>query len=166
MNKTIFREKSIQKVKSPEKLDDFLHIANPGVWAIMITAVIFMAGVIVAACTRNIEIGLKCGAVCNDGVLTLYVPEKYSQTMNDDMTVQIKGLDEPAEVAVNNYTTVPLKTDDSFDKSALHISGLNVGDWLIAVECPCNIDSGVYESKLITERIRPIEFILSGNNYE
>lgn len=38
MKKTIFNEKSIQKISSPEQIDDYIHIIRPGAW-------IFLAGV-------------------------------------------------------------------------------------------------------------------------
>ena len=32
MNEEIFRKKSLDKVKSPENLDDYIRVSNPGVW--------------------------------------------------------------------------------------------------------------------------------------
>ena len=32
MNREIFREKSLERVESPEQLNDYIRVASPGVW--------------------------------------------------------------------------------------------------------------------------------------
>ena len=44
MNEEIFRKKSLDKVKSPESLDDYIRVANPGVWLLLISIIVLLAG--------------------------------------------------------------------------------------------------------------------------
>ena len=43
----IFRQKSIDRVSSPEKLDDYIRVTTPGVWITLAALVILLAGTIV-----------------------------------------------------------------------------------------------------------------------
>ncbi len=43
----IFRQKSIDKVSSPEKLDDYIRVTTPGVWITITAIVILLVGTIV-----------------------------------------------------------------------------------------------------------------------
>ena len=43
----IFRQKSIDKVSSPEKLDDYIRVTTPSVWITLAAIVILLAGFIV-----------------------------------------------------------------------------------------------------------------------
>lgn len=47
MNNSIFRQKSIDKVSSPEKLDDYIRVTTPSVWIVLIAIVILLVGGIV-----------------------------------------------------------------------------------------------------------------------
>ena len=41
MNETIFRKKSLERIASPDKLDDYLKVTSPSVWVIL--AALFIA---------------------------------------------------------------------------------------------------------------------------
>ena len=43
----IFRQKSIDKVSSPEKLDDYIRVTTPSVWITLLAIVILLAGTII-----------------------------------------------------------------------------------------------------------------------
>lgn len=40
----LFRKKSIEKVTSPEQLNDYIRVSNPGVWTVLAAVVILLAG--------------------------------------------------------------------------------------------------------------------------
>jgi hypothetical protein len=43
---SIFRQKSIDKVSSPEKLDDYIRLTTPRVWITLAAIVVLLVGVI------------------------------------------------------------------------------------------------------------------------
>ena len=47
MNNSIFRQKSIDKITSPEKLDDYIKVTKPSVWITLIAIVLLLAGTVV-----------------------------------------------------------------------------------------------------------------------
>ena len=47
MNNSIFRQKSIDKVSSPEKLDDYIRVTTPSVWITLAAITILLIGTIV-----------------------------------------------------------------------------------------------------------------------
>ena len=46
MDNELFRKKSLEKVKSPENIDDFIRVSNPGVWLILISVIMLMVGAV------------------------------------------------------------------------------------------------------------------------
>lgn len=46
MNNTIFRQKNINKVSSPEKLDDYIRVTTPGVWLTLAAILILLIGAV------------------------------------------------------------------------------------------------------------------------
>ena len=49
MDSGIFRQKSIDKVSSPEKLDDYIRVTTPGVWLTLGAMIILLAGALIWA---------------------------------------------------------------------------------------------------------------------
>ena len=45
MENKLFREKSIKRISSPEQLNDYLHVTNPGIWALLICVIVLLAGI-------------------------------------------------------------------------------------------------------------------------
>ena len=41
----IFREKSLERMASPEQLDDYIRVTTPSIWLVLLAIVILLAGV-------------------------------------------------------------------------------------------------------------------------
>ncbi|MBQ8955858.1 MAG: hypothetical protein IJ075_02720 [Lachnospiraceae bacterium] len=57
----IFREKSIERVTSPEQLDDYIKVTTPSVWLILIATVILLIGTLIWGVTGRIEVNTPNG---------------------------------------------------------------------------------------------------------
>lgn len=44
MEEGIFRKKSMDKIKSPEELNDYVRVPDPGIWLLLVSAVLLIAG--------------------------------------------------------------------------------------------------------------------------
>lgn len=56
MNNSIFRQKSIDKVSSPEKLDDYIRVTTPSVWIVLIAIAMLLVGGIVWGVFGEVEV--------------------------------------------------------------------------------------------------------------
>ncbi|MBQ7678765.1 MAG: hypothetical protein IJT34_02835 [Butyrivibrio sp.] len=61
--KMIFREKSMERVSSPEQLNDYIRVTTPSVWLILIAVLFLLAGVLVWAVFGRIQINTAGGMV-------------------------------------------------------------------------------------------------------
>lgn len=46
---SIFREKSLQRISSPEEMQDYIRVTRPAVWVILAAVILLLAGMIVWA---------------------------------------------------------------------------------------------------------------------
>ena len=44
MANSVFRKKSLERIASPEQLDDYLHVTTPMVWVVMAAVIILLVG--------------------------------------------------------------------------------------------------------------------------
>ena len=43
----IFREKSMERMSSPEQLNDYIRVTTPSVWLVLIAVILLLAGILV-----------------------------------------------------------------------------------------------------------------------
>ena len=69
MENKLFREKSIKRISSPEQLNDYLHVTNPGIWALLICVIVLLAGIFTWASKASIESFVTGSGRVESGVL-------------------------------------------------------------------------------------------------
>ena len=47
MEQSLFRKKSLDRISSPEQLNDYLRVTNPTVWVVLGAVILLLLGVIV-----------------------------------------------------------------------------------------------------------------------
>ena len=67
MDKQIFRKKSVEKVSSPEQLNDYIRISNPSVWMTLAAIIILLAGVCVWGVLGRLETKVSAAALAESG---------------------------------------------------------------------------------------------------
>ena len=70
MNESLFRKKSIKKISSPEQLDDYIRVSNPGVWMLLSCVIILLIGMCVWGIFGKLETSVSTVAICNNGKTT------------------------------------------------------------------------------------------------
>ena len=158
MSKQLFRQKSIDKITSPEQVNDYIRVSNPSVWMILAAVIVLLIGVCVWGMFGSLDTTLQTGGVCKDGQLVLYVGEKDIDKLGEGTLVSVDG----KELAVSEIAGSPVKLDASYDPSLIHLTGLNEGEWVYVVRVDAaNVKDGTYSVEVITERVRPLDFVLN-----
>lgn len=56
----------------------------------------------------------------------------------------------------------PVQLDDSTDPYLLHLIGVSAGDWVYVLNINARgIKNGTFSVSVITERVRPLDFVLN-----
>ena len=157
MNEKVFRKKSVDKVSSPEQLNEYIRVATPGVWMVLAAIVILLAGVVVWGCIGHLDTTLSTAIVCEDGEEVIYVKEADIEKVEVGMIVRVGD----KEYSVSEIPTEPIRVDGTMSEYAIHTSGLAEGEWVYAVKVNGDFTDGVYKAEIVIESISPISFILN-----
>lgn len=158
MGKTIFRQKSMQKITSPEQMNDYIRVSNPSVWMILAAVIVLLAGVCVWGVFGHLDTVLQTGSVCKNGRLVVYIGEKDFAEIGENTVFSVNG----SEYALSNLDDTPVQLDENFDSYLIHLIGLSEGDWVYALETNASgVKDGTYTVSVITERVKPINFVLN-----
>ncbi len=156
MNKQLFRQKSMDRISSPEQLGDYIRVSNPSVWMILAAIIVLLIGVCVWGIFGRLDTTLQTGGVCKDGQFVLYVGEKDFAKLSENAFVSVDG----EEFALSEISEYPVKLDENYDPYLVHLTGLSEGDWVYVVKADtADIKDGIYSAEVITESVRPIDFV-------
>ena len=59
--KSIFRKKSLERVTSPEQLDDYIKVTTPSVWLVLAATLILIAGTLFWAVFGRVQVNTDTG---------------------------------------------------------------------------------------------------------
>ena len=157
MNKQLFKKNSIDRVTSPEQLQDYVKVANPGLWMVISAIVILLAGVVAWGFIGKIDTTMPTAIVTDSGESVIYIGESDVDKIEIGMTVR-SGENEYKIIGIAKE---PIKVDSSLTDYTIHASGLTLGEWVYAVSVDGEHSDGVQRADIVIESISPISFILN-----
>ena len=134
MNNSLFQEKSIQKVQSPDNLNAYIQVSNPGIWILLVSIVFLLLGLCIWGCFGQLRTVVQGQAVCESGVVRCVLPDDNAAGVAPGM---------PAELGGQSGTVA-------------QVSGK---ECTIEMEAP--LADGVYTAEILVESIQPISFLLN-----
>lgn len=157
MNEQLFRKKSIDRISSPEQLDAYIRVANPGFWTVLLAIVVLLAGVCVWGVFGRLDTTVSAAAVSEHGVVTLYVKESDIPSLQEGMEVRIQE----QHCIITQIAVVPVMAQDNLSDYTLHVGGLQSGEWVYAVQTDAQLPDGTYAAEIVVESVAPISFVMN-----
>ena len=159
MNHSVFRQKSMEKITSPEQMNDYIRVSNPSVWMLLAAVIVLLLGVCIWGAFGHLDTAVQTGGVCENGRLTVFLSESDFARLDGEA---ILSVGEAEYAAASDAAGTPTRLDESTDPYLLHHIGLSAGDWVhaLSAETP-NLKDGVYTVSVIIERVRPLDFVLN-----
>ena len=139
MSEEIFRKKSLDKVKSPESLDDYIRVSNPGVWLLLISVIVLLIGAVVWGIFGHIDSTVSATFRVENGEAVCYIAEENIKGITEGMTVKFDGKEAVIEsigAKENSEYACTLKTDDA-------------------------LTDGFYDGEVVTKSYNPLSFVLN-----
>lgn len=139
MDEEIFRKKSLDKVKSPESLDDYIKVSNPGVWLLLISVIVLLIGACVWGIFGHVDSIVPVTVRVENGLAVCYVSED-----------NIKGIGEGMTVRFDDKEAVIKSIDMKESK-----------EYICTLQTEETLTDGFYDGKVLTKSYNPLSFILN-----
>lgn len=134
-NKTIFRQQSLDRLETPEKLTDYLHVTNVGVWVFISIIILLLAGFFTWASLGKLETTVTGRAAVTDGTARITV--------------------------IDNAQVVPGMIVRIGDKE-VQVSEVQQDDMGFTLAyAPVELANGNYNAVIVVESVSPISFLLT-----
>ena len=93
MDKKIFREKSLERVNSPESLEDYIQVSNPGVWMLLTAVILLLVGILVWGYFGSISSWNSVTVIVDHGRGYCYAKEETANAIRPGMTLEVNELE-------------------------------------------------------------------------
>ena len=153
--KSIFRDKSLDRLSSPESLNDYIRVTTPSVWLILGAIIIFLVGVCVWGIFGTLDETVPTAAISKNGQVSCFVSENDFKRVSVGMNVEIQG--ENYNITELNYTPVMLNAGQ--DDYEIYLLGMESSMWAYELKTDAKISDGIYDGKITVGKITPASFI-------
>ena len=130
----VSRQKTRDRISSPDQLTDYLRVTNPGIWVLLASIVLFLAGVFV---------WFTIGTLESTAAVKVSVAGQQAMVIPREAAVLTEGM--PLRVASGEYTLDSVGTDE-YDRS-FGVAEVKLPD-------------GVYDGIVVTAQTHLISFLL------
>lgn len=139
MKEELFRKKNLEKMKSPDNMNDYIRVTNPGIWLVLVSVIALLVGVCAWGVYGRIESTVPAVVNIENGDAFCYVTEEYITSVTEGMPVRF--------------------ADREASIKEVGKKGEN-GYYCDLVDIP-DLPNGFYEGKVVTKSYRPLSFILN-----
>lgn len=156
-NKTsLFREKNLERLESPEKLNDYLRVTSPGVWMVLGAVIVLLIGVCIWGFFGRIQATTQAVVITESGESSCLVPQSALEGVLQYRTIEI---DEEKRELVPDILE-PQVITESTNVYIMLAGGLRVGDivYPIALAEPLGTD-GFVTGNIVTEILSPLSLL-------
>ena len=160
-NETVFRDKSIERISSPDQLNDYVKLSDPGIWFVIAAIMVILSGACLFGLLGHIDSTIPGVGIASEGKMICLVKQEYADRFSNDMKAKVDGYEYPISLKSNKPVTVW----DTMDSYSLFVGDMQPGEWVYEFDVEGAFIDGAYDVSIITEQIRPLSFLF-GNNEE
>ena len=93
---SVYRKTSMERIQSPEQLNDYLRVTNPSVWVILAAVVLILAGALIWGSFAHIDSYVTGVAEVRDGIMTVtFEDESMAKNVEAGMEVTVGNTSSP-----------------------------------------------------------------------
>ena len=153
----LFREKSLEAVESPESLNDYLKVTSPGVWLILATVIVLLAGAILWGIFGHIRTTAQVAVEVKEGKAVCYVPYFDTEGVVAQGTIIVEGKVYPLDTSAE-YDMAIMEESDPL--RLMKAGNLSAGDFVNLIPVDTDLEDGIYSGVAVTEDLHPISLLL------
>ena len=156
MQNGLFRQKSIERISSPEALHDYMRVTSPRLWMILAAVVLLLGGFIAYASTAKMENTMPIKVT----VETYHMTEEETQGEARDVTIVYSSL--PADQMEQIKKGMKLRLLKETGTVSWLTSGVQEGLVEVGFDMdPLNypLNDGEYDAELVLESTTPVSFL-------
>ena len=93
---SLFRRESVERIQSPEQLNDYLRITNPTIWVLLAAVLVLLAGMLIWSSVAYISSFAEGSATVENGMMTVrFYDEEQAGRVESGMDIVVGDVSFP-----------------------------------------------------------------------
>lgn len=162
MENELFRKKSIERIKSPESLNDYIRVTTPGVWMVLSAIILLLVGVCIWGIFGRLDTRVETVVINTGEVMYALVEDKYADRLETENTITVGEHSFKAELLPNE----PFEITPADSSYILHLMNKEEGCWvhillLTEEESSTPLETGTFLGSIVVDSVSPLSFIIN-----
>ena len=154
----VFRQKSIDRIASPDRLDEYIRVSNPSAWMILGVIILLIVGAAIWACFATLT-DVKPGVVTvQNGQAICYLNQADAADFDAGDAVTITGSDAQGSIANVFPNVTPLEALPTAVQEATPTEQNETG-WFCSAAVNITLPDGTYEAHITTQSYSPLALL-------
>lgn len=133
---SLYREKALNKISTPDRLSEYLRVTNPSVWIILAAVLLLLIGLFVWAANATIETTISAQVSFNKGIGTVVTSGFGSGNLEEGETIRIG----------NRTLKIDTVSTDEMGRVRAHVFS--------------DMPDGTYNATVVLSSYHPLDFLL------
>ena len=167
MESGLFRQKSVERISSPEDLHEYMRVTSPRLWMILIAILVLLAGFIIFASTATMENTMAIQVHAEN--FPSYVKNEQGEYVEGPLETMLSAmLPISSKDVVDNGMVVRIGDETAKVSMIAVIGEQDTGSGVPEVMLDISLDDetrtiadGMYDAELVVESTTPISFLWS-----
>lgn len=160
MNQKLFRKESLDRMSSPDQLNQYIRVSNPSVWLILSAVIVLLIAVCVWGSVGRMETALNVNAVVKDEQVICLLDEEQRLRVEAGMT--LRAGEQSGEITQIYAEPVSYEIlREKLGEYELYASGISEGSWRYVAIGTLPLTDGMYGAKIVIESVSPLSFLVN-----
>lgn len=157
MENNIFRKSSLERITSPEQLNEYIRISKPGIWIILAALLVLTLALFAWGVFGNIPDTINATGEATGGKLVCYLSPEDAEGVQAGMEVRIGDV----SGRIANVSDTPLSYNEAaaLCENDYTMDALQLSNWNIMLTIDAAVQDGLHQVTIITENVKPISFL-------
>ena len=150
MDNKLFRKNSLERVSSPEQLNDYVKVSSPGIWIILAAVIVLLIGACVWGIWGRLETTGPAVVISKNGTAVCCCDTSYIAKVEVGMTVRVSE----RELSITSISSQETKLYDYAPEA-----GFGAGQYGYISELSGSVSDGIYQAEIVVESVSPMSFL-------
>ena len=155
MAERLYREESLQRVKSPDALNEYIRVARPSTWLVLGAIVLFLVGICVWGVFGRITLQVEGPSLIENGKIWVLVDQKDIDRVQPGMEIRIGESKGEVEIIYPEISTL----GEICDYYGIYTGSYDRGQYVGVVEGTMRIADGSYDCAIVLQSIAPVSLL-------
>ncbi|NJP41725.1 hypothetical protein HCH52_11830 [Oscillospiraceae bacterium HV4-5-C5C] len=162
MRDKLFRQQSLDRVNSPEQLNDYIRVANPHIWLLLIAVTVLLLAFLAWAVLGEVPESFQVNGIVTDGQAICFLSQDQAASVQVGDEVAIGSNGESGQISAVSLVPLSRAEVQAAYPGDYYSEQLSLNDWNVEIQIQASDQTdGLAEIRFTTDSYHPVSFLLN-----